>query len=147
MPPLRERRGDIPVLVEHFLSKYRYKPTAQPTRISEEAMQRMEEYDWPGNVRQLENEIERAVTLSQGRVITSQTLSMGAAGQTTQLDLATRVRNGEGLHTVINDVERIMLHEALRQCDGDVQGAARKLALPVDEFRERLKQLNGGTEA
>src|SRR5439155_747217 len=67
MPPLRERKEDIPALVEHFLAKHRYSATAQPAAISEEALKRLMEYDWPGNVRELENVIERAVVLSRGR--------------------------------------------------------------------------------
>ena len=145
MPPLRERRGDMPLLVEHFLNKYRFKPAAQPTRISEEAMQRVEDYDWPGNVRQLENEIERAVTLSQGRVITSQILSLGTAGQAAQVDLGTRVRNRDGLQAVLLDVERIMLQEAMRQSGGDTNEAARLLQISTDEFATRLKPDNLAT--
>jgi two-component system response regulator AtoC len=69
MPPLRDRMEDIPQLVEHFLSKYRAKPEAIPTAISEEAVARMMEHDWPGNVRELENAVERAVVLSRGATI------------------------------------------------------------------------------
>jgi two-component system response regulator AtoC len=69
MPPLRERKEDIPALVEHFLVKYRYEPGAIPTTITEDALQRLIEYDWPGNVRELENAIERAVVLSRGNPI------------------------------------------------------------------------------
>jgi two-component system response regulator AtoC len=81
MPPLRERTGDIPLLVEHFLNKYRFRNDAAPTRISEEALERLQNYDWPGNVRQLENEIERAVVMSQGTVITSRFLSLSNANE------------------------------------------------------------------
>jgi two-component system, NtrC family, response regulator AtoC len=70
MPPLRERKEDIPALVEHFLVKYRYEPGAIPTTITEDALQHLIEYDWPGNVRELENAIERAVVLSRGAPIT-----------------------------------------------------------------------------
>jgi DNA-binding NtrC family response regulator len=70
MPPLRERKEDIPALVEHFLVKYRYEPGAIPTTITEEALTSLIEYDWPGNVRELENAIERAVVLSRGAPIT-----------------------------------------------------------------------------
>ena len=139
MPPLRERRGDIQLLVEHFLNKFRFKPTDQPTRISEEAMLRLEEYDWPGNVRQLENEIERAVTFSQGRVITSQVLNLGTAGQPAQIDLAARVRNRESMVAVLADIERIMLQEALRQSDGNVEAAASRLQLSVDDLTTRMR--------
>src|SRR6266851_4500724 len=77
MPPLRERKEDIPALVEHFLAKHRYSATAQPAAISEEALKRLMEYDWPGNVRELENVVERAVVLSRGQIITSRELPFG----------------------------------------------------------------------
>ncbi len=139
MPPLRERRGDISVLVEHFLDKYRFKPGAPSTRISEEALQLLENYDWPGNVRQLENEIERAVTLSHGSVITSHYLNLSQHGNPTQIDLATRVRNADGLDNVLREVERTMIAEALRQCDGHEEDAARRLHLSAADFTRRLQ--------
>jgi two-component system response regulator AtoC len=139
MPPLRERRSDIPVLIEHFLDKYRYKPGAPPTKISEEALELLENYDWPGNVRQLENEIERAVTLSHGNVITSHYLNLSQHGIPTQIDLATRVRNGEGLDAVLREVEHTMIAEALRQSDGNEEDAARRLSLSAEEFGRRLQ--------
>jgi len=140
MPPLRERRGDIPVLIEHFLDKYRYKPGAPSTKISEEALALLENYDWPGNVRQLENEIERAVTLSHGNVITSHYLNLSQHGIPTQLDLATRVRNADGLDAVLREVERTMIAEALRQSDGNEEDAGRRLCLSVEEFTRRLHE-------
>jgi two-component system response regulator PilR (NtrC family) len=63
LPPLRERRGDIPDLVRHFLNKYSAAAGRHPLDISEEAIRYLESYDWPGNVRELENTIERAVAL------------------------------------------------------------------------------------
>jgi two-component system response regulator AtoC len=77
MPPLRERKEDVPALVEHFLAKHRYSASAQPATISEEALRRLVEYDWPGNVRELENVVERAVVLSRGQIITSRELPFG----------------------------------------------------------------------
>src|SRR5437762_10135063 len=56
MPPLRERKEDVPALVEHFLAKHRYSASAQPATISEEALRRLNEYNWPGNVRELRSE-------------------------------------------------------------------------------------------
>jgi len=74
MPPLRDRKEDIPALVEHFLSKYRWSQDAIPTTITEEALERLVAYDWPGNVRELENAVERAVVLSRGQPITVEQL-------------------------------------------------------------------------
>ena len=141
MPPLRERKEDIPLLAEHFLNKYRYRNGAAPTRISEEAMDRLVDYSWPGNVRQLENEIERAVVLSQGTVITSRFLSLSANNISPQIDLAARVRNGTGLENVLASVEQTMIDEALRQSDGDHVGAAACLKLSVEGFEKRIKKL------
>jgi DNA-binding NtrC family response regulator len=77
MPPLRERKDDIPLLVEHFLAKFRHAANAIPTSITEDALQRLVDYDWPGNVRELENAIERAVVLSRGNPITVEHLPFG----------------------------------------------------------------------
>ncbi|MGZ8475849.1 MAG: sigma-54-dependent transcriptional regulator, partial [Candidatus Limnocylindria bacterium] len=70
MPPLRERKEDIPLLIEHFLSKYRHAAAAIPTTITDGALKRLLAHEWPGNVRELENAIERAVVLSRGNPIT-----------------------------------------------------------------------------
>ena len=77
MPPLRERKEDIPLLVEHFLAKFRHLPNSIPTAITEDALQKLIGYDWPGNVRELENAIERAVVLSRGNPITLEHLPFG----------------------------------------------------------------------
>jgi DNA-binding NtrC family response regulator len=77
MPPLRERKDDIPLLVEHFLAKFRHAANAIPTSITEEALHKLVDYDWPGNVRELENAIERAVVLSRGNPITVEHLPFG----------------------------------------------------------------------
>jgi two-component system response regulator AtoC len=77
MPPLRERKDDIPLLVEHFLAKFRHAPNAIPTSITEEALTKLVAYDWPGNVRELENAIERAVVLARGNPITLEHLPFG----------------------------------------------------------------------
>jgi two-component system response regulator AtoC len=81
MPPLRDRKDDIPLLVEHFLVKYRYAAGAIPTTITEEALVRLVDYDWPGNVRELENAIERAVVLSRGAPISVDYLPSDVLGE------------------------------------------------------------------
>jgi two-component system response regulator AtoC len=77
MPPLRDRKDDIPLLVEHFLAKFRHAANAIPTSITEEALSKLVNYDWPGNVRELENAIERAVVLARGNPITVDHLPFG----------------------------------------------------------------------
>jgi len=80
LPPLRERREDIPALVDHFLRKHAQRTGRRIDRIDEAVLAALQQYDWPGNVRELENTIERAVVLSTGPVITARSISvLGAA--------------------------------------------------------------------
>lgn len=141
MPPLRERKEDILPLVEHFLDKYRYSPSSPPTQISEEAINKMIEYDWPGNVRQLENEVRRAVVYSQGKVITSELLSLEPGRPVLEVDIANAVREHTALDAILKDVERNVLNEALRQSDGDRAAAAQRIGLKPKDFDTRLKAL------
>jgi Nif-specific regulatory protein len=84
LPPLRERREDVPVLVEHFLRKHAQRSGRRVNEIRDDALQRLMAYDWPGNVRELENTIERAVVLCGGPVIEADDITMpGIAGPTT----------------------------------------------------------------
>jgi two-component system response regulator HydG len=69
IPPLRERKNDIPLLIEHFLEKYSHETTKHVDHITPEAQTLLLDYDWPGNVRELENVIERAVVLSKSRTL------------------------------------------------------------------------------
>ncbi len=141
MPSLRERREDIPLLIEHFLDKYRYSPSSPPSQISEEAINKLIAYDWPGNVRQLENEMQRAVVLSQGKVITSELLSLEPGTAALAIDIASAVRERRTLAQVLRDVECTMLTEALRQHDGDHAVAADRLGLSTRAFAAKLKEL------
>ena len=89
VPPLRERRGDIPVLARHLLSKIRQDMHGEARFISNAAMKRLSEYDWPGNVRELENVLTRAAILSRGATLGPEHLSMGHGTQATESPAAT----------------------------------------------------------
>jgi two-component system, NtrC family, response regulator AtoC len=134
MPPLRERKEDIPLLVEYFLNKYRYEPSSAPSRISDDAMQKLMEYNWPGNVRQLENEIERAVVFSQGNVITGQHVLTGPQAQAASIDLAARLRQGASMAEIIGETERSLLALVLRQSENNRDQAARRLGISHQEL-------------
>ena len=131
MPPLRDRKEDIPALVEHFLAKHRYSATAQPAAISEEALKRLMEYEWPGNVRELENVIERAVVLSRGQIITSRELPFG--------DHEADGREEEGGDEVsveksffkksVAQFEKDLIMKALRDATGNRSKAAEMLGI------------------
>ena len=140
MPPLDERKDDIPLLVEHFLDKHRYSPTSPPARISEEAMKALMKHDWPGNVRELENTIQRAVVLSQGGVITSHHISISNFSDRQLIDVARLVRDSTPLAEIMSQVEKMALEEAVQAAKGDRSEAARLLALDRPVFYEKLKE-------
>ena len=139
MPPLRDRRDDIPLLVEHFLDKHRVDAKSRPARISEGAMAVLMEYHWPGNVRELENTIERAVVLSRGGVITPQHLSFVPNVGAPQIDVAQRVAAGVSLKTITEEAERLAIEEALRLSGYDRGKAAERLGLRRRELDGKIR--------
>jgi two-component system response regulator AtoC len=132
MPPLRDRKEDIPSLVEHFLAKHRYSATAQPAAISEEAIRRLMEYNWPGNVRELENVIERAVVLSRGQIITSRELPFGdhEAGEGEEGDGEPDAKSDSSFFKKsVAQFEKDLIMKALRDANGNRSKAAEMLGI------------------
>jgi len=124
IPPLRERREDIPVLVEHFIEKHRQRTGKRVERIDDDAMQALQRYDWPGNVRELENTIERAVVLATSPVIT--TASVSLVGTTT---VQTSGLPSLRLHQNIEWVEKETIRRALDQSGGVKKDAAELMGI------------------
>ena len=131
MPPLRDRKEDIPALVEHFLAKHRYSATAQPAAISEEALKRLMEYDWPGNVRELENVVERAVVLSRGQIITSRELPFGdhEAGEHEEEGGDEVSVEKSFFKKSVAQFEKDLIMKALRDANGNRSKAAEMLGI------------------
>jgi DNA-binding NtrC family response regulator len=120
LPPLRERREDIPELVEHFLAT---RPVGGGRcRIAPEAMEALERYDWPGNVRELANVLERAQILAEGHIITTEDLPEGLVEMTPEIGEAGDPRR-------LRDVERRHVQSILRQAKGNKVQAARALGI------------------
>jgi DNA-binding NtrC family response regulator len=147
VPPLRERKDDIPLLTEHFLVKFRYTPTSPPARISEEAMQTLVNYDWPGNVRQLEHTIERAVIMARGGIITSQHLALDETEELSFIDLNQRLQQGQTLPEVLADVERKLLTRALDRTNGNRHAAAQMLGIDIATLNQGLVEHGLGGRA
>jgi DNA-binding NtrC family response regulator len=124
LPPLRERREDIPALVEHFVTKHAQRIGRRIERIDDSALAALQQYDWPGNVRELENTIERAVVLSTGPVLTTRAISvLGAtAPQATGLP-SLRLRQN------IEWVERETIRRALENARGVKKEAAELMGI------------------
>jgi two-component system response regulator AtoC len=133
LPPLRERMDDVPLLVEHFLQKYRNDAPNNNPRISEEALDALMTYSWPGNVRELENTVHRAIILARESVITPQHIVFtGAPGKhdsNIDEDIEEKVAAGVKLKDIVAEVERQAIEAALKQADGNRSQAAKQLGI------------------
>lgn len=142
MPPLRDRKEDIPALVNHFLDKHRYSGVAMPARISEEAVEKLMEHDWPGNVRELENIMQRAVVLSRGDLITPEHIVFQPDMSRFILDVDQRVRAGASLDEMLADVRRQAIATAIRLNDLDRKKAANQLGITIEQLEEIAAELD-----
>lgn len=128
LPPLRERDGDIPLLVGSFLKRLAEKSNATPKGIDASALQIMENYRWPGNIRQLENEVQRAFVMSGGEdTITVEHLSPALRDEVSQGVQSEGEQHSGSLKEAVSEVERAMIKKALGDCEGNKSEAARRL--------------------
>ena len=119
IPPLRDRREDIPVLVDHFVRKHAQRVGRLFERVEERVVATLQAYDWPGNVRELENTIERAVVLSRGPVLTAQALSMPGLAPSQAIGLPSL-----NMHQNVEWAERETVRRALETAAGVKKDAA-----------------------
>jgi DNA-binding NtrC family response regulator len=124
LPPLRERREDIPALVEHFVAKHAQRTGRRIERIDDSVLAALQQYEWPGNVRELENTIERAVVLSNGPIITTRAISvLGAATPQSSGLPSLKLRQN------IEWVERETIRRALESARGVKKDAAELMGI------------------
>ena len=136
LPPLRERKEDIPALASHFIDKYARENQKKIAGISEKAMELMMDYDWPGNVRELENCLERAVVISKEEQIGERELpaDLLRQGPVDEQDDGLRV----GL--TVHDVERMLIFKTLSANGGNRTAAARVLGISSRTLRNKLNE-------
>jgi DNA-binding NtrC family response regulator len=145
LPPLRERRDDIPLLVKHFLEKFAPGATMH---VSQSAMRALMAYQWPGNVRQLENAVERAVALGAGRQeVTSSDLppEIQSMPQTTATPFVDFPEDGLDLPAYLGSIERDLVHRALDRTGGNRNKAADLLRIKRTTLVEKLKRIGADT--
>jgi two-component system, NtrC family, response regulator HydG len=133
LPPLRERREDIPLLVQFFLDKYNKKMNGR-SRVGEGVMERLVAYDYPGNVRELENMVEQAVALASGGVITSDDILPQPARRSSN-------NKGRTLADIVDEAEREAVETALRAFDGSRERAAEALDISPTTLWRKMTRL------
>jgi DNA-binding NtrC family response regulator len=141
LPPLRSRREDIPLLVNHFLEYYANENGLSPRRLSADALRALIDYDWPGNVRELENCIERGVVLSSAPTIGSDLLPGHITGRSFQDALLEHNPNAS-LFDILEDIERRIIVEKLERCNWNQTDAAEQFHIPLSTLNQKIKRLN-----
>jgi DNA-binding NtrC family response regulator len=142
LPPLRERRDDIPVLVKHFLEKF---APGAAMQVSQGAMRALMAYQWPGNVRQLENAIERAVALSAGRreiAVGDLPAEVQTTPETAETPFVEFPDDGLDLPAYLATIERDLIQRSLERTGGNRNKAAELLRIKRTTLVEKLKRLD-----
>jgi two-component system response regulator PilR (NtrC family) len=149
LPPLRERREDIPLLAEHFLAKYVEQMDKSITSISRDALDLLVRHDWPGNIRELENVIERAVALESTPAILPDSLPPSVRGDLPRAAVAGAAPaadalpdSGFDLEAHVKQIERGYIAEALKRAGGVQVKAAELLGMSFRSFRYYVKKYN-----
>jgi DNA-binding NtrC family response regulator len=141
LPPLRQRKEDIPLLVHFFLKKYAEENDRPVRAITPEALRPLMSYSWPGNVRELENVIERAVVLSSGSNIGVDLLPDTLLGRGSSFSLHDPPADSS-LFEIVEDVERRIITEMLEKCNWNQTEAAEHFKVPLSTLNQKIRRLN-----
>jgi len=136
LPPLRDRREDIPFLVQRFLGR-----SERPLTIRKDALDRIMSHHWPGNVRELENVITRAVVLAPGGTITPECIQFAGRSSTDAASWLEQIPYRDGYWQVIRQVEAQLVKAALGEAQGNKAEAARILGIQRRLLYEKLSEL------
>jgi DNA-binding NtrC family response regulator len=131
LPPLRERREDVPALSSHFLSRYAARYNKKLEGFSADAMEKLCEYPWPGNVRELDHTVERAVIMCRDHLI--EPVHLG-------LQTPSHLRNPDMADMSLEEVESLLISKALARFNGNVTQAAEVLGLSRGTFYRRMEK-------
>ena len=145
LPPLRDRKEDIPLLAEHFIQKYCQENAKALIRFTPEAMKVFMDYNWPGNVRELENAVERSVVLSTNKQVDVSLLpeaifEAGLPGARTLQGFP--LKENATLFGILDSVERQVILEMLDKMGWSQTNAAEKLGVPLSTLNQKIKRLN-----
>ncbi len=142
LPPLRERREDIPSLVEHFVQKFCDENGKPHYRMVPEVLKVLVDYDWPGNVRELENVIERAVVLAPKQEITLDLIQEHIALPSAKLKVEqVSILNGQSLFEIVDGFEKKVIIQMLENVSWSQTEAAEKFAVPLSTLNSKVKRL------
>jgi two-component system nitrogen regulation response regulator NtrX len=140
VPPLRERREDIPMLVRHFVGLLERNDRVTPREISQGALERLQLLDWPGNVRELRNTVERLLILSGGETIDGEDVEFLATGAGAGGGLGGEILQAETFADFKDKAERAYLLQKLREHDWNVSETARAIGMPRSNLYKKIER-------
>jgi formate hydrogenlyase transcriptional activator len=144
VPPLRERRSDIPLLTPFFVERFARQFGKQINGVAQDTMELLSNYDWPGNIRELQNVIERAVVLSPSSILRLGRDLLPVTGEAAERDVTSASGVAAGSPNTLENVERSHILQVLQETGGVIEGprgAARILNLHPNTLRSRMKKL------
>ncbi len=143
LPPLRDRKEDIPLLVDHFLAKYCNENGREGLRFSPQAMKLLMDHDWPGNVRELENAVERAVVLAPGPLIGQEALPEQVTDHhhSGPPSYSAEQVDGRSLFEIVEEFERAIIVEMLSRTNWSQTEAADRFKIPLSTLNQKIKRL------
>jgi DNA-binding NtrC family response regulator len=143
LPPLRQRKEDIPLLANHYLKFYAEENGFAAPTLTPDALRVMMDYDWPGNVRELENAMERGVVLSNGPSLTAELLPAQLRGATYSTNLLEQ-KPDASLFDMMEEIERRIIADRLERCNWNQTEAAEFFRIPLSTLNQKIKRLNIG---
>jgi two-component system nitrogen regulation response regulator NtrX len=140
IPPLRERREDVPMLVRHFVAQLERSDRAVPREIAPQALEQLKRFDWPGNVRELRNTVERLLILSSGEVIGVEDVEILVSGAADSVGLGAELSQAETFSEFKESSEKAFLLQKLREHDWNVSETARVIEMPRSNLYKKIER-------
>jgi len=141
LPPLRERQSDIPILIQHFMEHYARMNSKMITELTPEAMDALTKYDWPGNIRELRNIIERMVVLSTTPTIDLEAVPIDIRQEPTRARITSKAQHTTAFQS-LTEIERDYIREALEKFDGNKSLVAKKLGISRRTLYRKMDELD-----
>jgi len=140
MPPLRKRKEDIPYLVSHFVQKYCQKMGRRKKRVAPEVIKVFESYPWPGNIRELENVIERTIVIEERETITQESLPEELLSPKNRVDTGFLIHPGFNLNETLDEISCDYIRHALKSTDGNLKEASSLLGINYRSLRYMIEK-------
>ncbi len=143
IPPLRERKEDIPLLIDQFTARYIKETDKKRIEYSKQALDLLMKYGYPGNIRELENVIHHSIVLARGEMITSEDLPLGIKSHGSENISKDPCGEGDTLHEKVENLEKRLINDALHKTNGNQSAAAKLLGMSERNLRYRLEKWGG----